>query len=449
MKNRFLLILSFFCLVNILSAQKKMSRAQLVADADSLYARLYDIHPNMFAVYPKQDFEQEMERVKAQFADSMTVLDFYRNITPLISGLKDGHTNMYMPSYSLDWENQKVVFPLSVDINKKEYRVTIRENLSDLQPDLPIGGEILSINGKDIKSILNEFLRYVSGESNLFKFERIRSDFYLLCFMVYGEHTQFTVTYQSEDEKKTVTVEALSLNEYFSKQKERRKEKKEVWRNYSLDINKDTSTAIIDFRSFSDFDKFEAFLDSTFTLIKEQGIENLIVDIRRNGGGNSGLGDELFQYISPVPFVQYGRVDVKVSSTLKRLHSDITDTIGLKVYEGKLIELRKNHKRFFGNCYLLTSNNSFSSAVNFAWAFQYFKVGKVIGEETGGNIVCFGDLVDYGVPNTGIKFSSSYKQFYGYGADDSHRHGVIPDYAVPADEAMDYTIKLIREKQNK
>lgn len=35
----------------------------------------------------------------------------------------------------------------------------------------------------------------------------------------------------------------------------------------------------------------------------------------------------------------------------------------------------------------------------------------------------------------------SYKKFYQYGASDSNRHGTLPDYEVPVDKALDYTLK--------
>ncbi|MBF2798974.1 hypothetical protein J5295_09775 [Riemerella anatipestifer] len=47
------------------------------------------------------------------------------------------------------------------------------------------------------------------------------------------------------------------------------------------------------------------FADSAFAEIKNRNIKNLIIDIRKNGGGNSMVGDILLQYIAKTNFRQY------------------------------------------------------------------------------------------------------------------------------------------------
>ncbi|MBB4034371.1 hypothetical protein GGR21_000256 [Dysgonomonas hofstadii] len=437
-------LILFFLFISGVTAQKKLGKEQLVADADTLHTRMYDIHPNLFAVFPQTEFEEDMAKAKSQFRDSMTVVDFYRIINPLVVKLEDGHTSVSVPAGLID-KNKKIVFPFEVDIDKKKYDVTVKNNYSE--KDIPAGAKVLSINGRSTRDILNKFLTYASGENNLFKFERVKWNFHLFPYMIYGDSV-FSITYQTGDEKKTVSLNGITLGQYNEiTAKNKKEEKKEVKEDFVLTVDNENNTAIIDFRSFSDHDKFVAFLDSTFTLIKKQDIKNLIIDLRENGGGNSRLGDELFQYISPVPFQQFGKMEMKVSPTLKRIFNDTIRTLGISTYEGELEDLRENDKRFSGNCYLLSSNHTFSSAADFTWTFHYFKMGKVVGEETGGLIVCYGDVASSKLPNTGMRFGTSWKKFYGYGADDSYTHGVKPDYEVPADKALDYTIRLIKSQK--
>jgi len=445
MKKALCILLFSFLLISVISAQKKLSQEQLTADADTLYAQMYDIHPNLFAIYPQSEFEKGLKEAKAQFRDSMTVVNFYRLITPLVVKLEDGHTFIRMPSQLLDKE-KKIAFPLTVDINKKNYTTIIKDDYSGSGHIFPPQSRILSINGRDIKEILDRFLMYASGENNLFKFERVQEGFHLLPYLIYSD-SAFTVTYQTGSKKKTISLAGISLSKYKEMETEKEKaQNKEHEQDYTLTVDNNHNTAIIDFRSFSNFDKFATFLDSTFTLIKEQNIKNLIVDVRKNGGGNSSLGDELFQYISPVPFEQFGKMDMKISPTLRRIFNDTIYTLGVSTFESSPKELRENNKRFTGNCYLLTSNYTFSSAADFSWAFHYFKMGKIIGEETGGLIVCYGDVAGSGLQNTGIRFGTSWKKFYGYGTDDSYNHGVKPDYEVPADKAMNKALELIKKQ---
>ena len=217
----------------------------------------------------------------------------------------------------------------------------------------------------------------------------------------------------------------------------------------------------MEFNSFSDKEHFKGFLDSMFRVLHDKKLDNLIIDIRDNGGGNSELGDMLFQYISPVPFQQYGKTIVKISDIVKQKYpaynkfpngiqvfaSDDTALIPWDEAKGiTLIPLEENPLRYTGHVWLLTSHYTFSSATDFSWAFQQFKMGTIVGEETGGEAVCFGDIIVMTLPNTKFRYCCSYKKFHNYGATDADTHGTIPDYQVPARDAMRFTLDLI-EKQ--
>ena len=196
-------------------------------------------------------------------------------------------------------------------------------------------------------------------------------------------------------------------------------------------------------------EKFKVFLETTFRTLQNENIENLIIDIRNNSGGNSRLGDELFQYISPKPFAQYGKVLVKYSEIQRRFYNEeITDIDRIEIYdEGLLEELRENPLRYNGNVFLLISHYTFSSAADFSWAFKYFKMGTVIGEESGGLAVCFGDIIPMQLPNTKLHYTASFKKFYNYGATDKNIHGTLPDYIVKAEKALDFAIDFITKRR--
>jgi Peptidase family S41 len=71
---------------------------------------------------------------------------------------------------------------------------------------------------------------------------------------------------------------------------------------------------LIDFRTFQNLERFQGFLKTTFSQIKTQGIQTLIIDLRDNGGGNGALGNALLEYITDKPYRQFSRYEVKVSS---------------------------------------------------------------------------------------------------------------------------------------
>ena len=93
---------------------------------------------------------------------------------------------------------------------------------------------------------------------------------------------------------------------------------------------------------------------------------------------------------------------------------------------------------------LLTSHNTFSSASSFAWAFKEAGAGNTIGEETGGMNVCYGDILTWSAPVSGIPCTISYKRFWQMNADENDIHGALPDVAVPADKALDKALRMLK-----
>jgi C-terminal processing protease CtpA/Prc len=105
---------------------------------------------------------------------------------------------------------------------------------------------------------------------------------------------------------------------------------------------------------------------------------------------------------------------------------------------------------------LLIGGKTYSSATLFTSAFQCFHAGKIIGTETGGLTVCYGDVYTFLLPNTKYNMRVSYKKFFNAGGIDNGR-GIIPDYVVGnsfeddrrgIDRVMEYTVQLIEQRRN-
>lgn len=78
------------------------------------------------------------------------------------------------------------------------------------------------------------------------------------------------------------------------------------------------TVGLIDYRRCQGLPRFQAFLEATFQSLAAQPIRALIIDLRRNGGGDSRLNDELWTYLTTKPFKQFGGTIVKACDRLKR-----------------------------------------------------------------------------------------------------------------------------------
>jgi hypothetical protein len=372
--------------------------------------------------------------------------------------LNDGHTAVAYPDTELGKLNP-FFFPFNPKISK-DGKLFAPEN----QTELPQNAEIVSINEIPSKQIVDKLVGSISGESKSLRLSHLGKSFVERFGAFYGFKTSYLINYKLGKDRETTTISGIKLSDLLSSiQKKRLTTKnKNSSRFYEYKTVNNGKTGIIDFKSFTDLNLFTHFLDTVFTQIKQDQTKNLIIDLRNNDGGHSALGNELFQYISKVPFAQSGKIIVKYSKIRAQSYLELRNTGLMKNLTDsafnryvapkygtietsfeKLHRLRENPLRFNGNVYILTSSQTFSSASDFAWCFQHFNMGKVIGEVTGGYIVCFGDLIRTTLPVTKLPITISQRESYGYGATSKEKHGVFPDYKVDADNALDFTLKLI------
>lgn len=443
-----LTILTLF--TNSLNAQvKRLNPDSLLNDVNLLFKNIDEIHPDMFAAFDEKDFAKELSTIKSKINSKTDIFDFFLLINSLVVKLNDGHTSISFPYDDLKQSNV-LLFPFPTDVNPGDSSVTVTNDYTKPGNSIPVNSEILSVNGIQIKEIVGKMTQQISGEKTFYRIDRLKYSFTPLLYALYKSQ-EFEVEYRHNGSICKKQIQGIPYPERYKRTSQMNTAQR--IEPYSLKIDTINSLAIIDFRQFVELENFTKFLDSTFTCIKNQKIKNLIIDLRNNGGGNSKLGDELFQYISKVPFKQFGQTTIKTSKQQKDFYKseyNIIDTNSLGVVtksKGKLIELRDNDLRFSGNVYVLQSHFTFSSAADFSGTFKYFSMGEIIGEESGGLAVCFGDIVRQRLPYSGFSYTVSHKKFYQYGATDDDIHGTIPDYKVPADSALNFTIELIKKEK--
>lgn len=419
-----------------------LSREQAEFDLNALVYGLSEVHPDMFSVCRQEDFFRAVNKAVQSLPDSISTMELFRKAAPIVAMIGDGHTNLTFP-YKDVFTSELKRMPLWVDV-LSDKSIVCRSSLDSI---IPRGAKILSINGVSAEEMINSMLPYVAGEKEPFKLSRVDSSFPALRHMLYPADS-FDIVFLPEGEKeaKAVTYQATDYNEL--KRRSPALPKSANDEPYSFTIDKKHNVAIMDFREFKDKQRMEVFADSMFRELRNRDIDNLIIDLRWNGGGNSAVGDVLLRYISPEPFIQMDKALVRISPLTRKLMGaeDIAPMFSFfEITEDQHIKPRTGQEGHYnGNVYLLTSNKTFSSAGSFAWAFKECGMGTIIGEETGGMNVCYGDVLSYRLPVSRLHCSISFKRFWQFRADESDIHGTIPDIPVHASEALDKALEIIK-----
>ena len=408
-----------------------------------------DIHPDLYHSMDKNNFQSIVDSVKNTMPQKISDNDAHKLVSSMMSLFKDGHTEYSLMNYL---ERGSILFrkapPYCFKIN--DNKIFILKNYYKRR-NIPVGSEIISINNKAAAQCLNEITKMISYETIAHR------DGLLQLPMIWGmwnNFQDFDITYMTPDGRfgSVISSTGLIANLLY------------IWdftgfgmRNYSFEII-EGNIGYIELKAFDDLDKFKLFMNDTFEKIKENKINDIIIDIRKSSGGDTRVANEFMQYLSQFNFFPFETGLLKISNYLIERNPDLDTTKyaphSLAIDENHdTIALRENPLRFAGNIYVLTSGYTFSTALDFTQMVRCFTNGKIIGSETGGRTISFGSPVSVSLPETGIDIKISQKKFVNPCGIPSDR-GLIPDYEVvntieddikDIDRALDFTIYLTRK----
>lgn len=198
----------------------------------------------------------------------------------------------------------------------------------------------------------------------------------------------------------------------------------------SYKIDKENSLGVFTLNRCEMSAEYTEKLSEFFGKVKDNDIKNVAVDLRSNGGGTTEVINEFLRYINISDYKLFGGTDIRIGGNLISYRDEITPN--------KHVE-----DAFDGKVYVLTSNYTFSSAMDFATVIQDNGIGKVIGETPGNMPTAYGDKLGFQLPESKLVLSVSYKKFYRVDINKSIEP-LIPDYAADAETAEKKLVEYIK-----
>lgn len=170
-------------------------------------------------------------------------------------------------------------------------------------------------------------------------------------------------------------------------------------------------------------------VEDMFTEVKQKNIKNVAVDLRGNGGGNSLVGNEFVKYLPAESYFD-GPFDWRW---------------GFITFHGNGMEIKNERYKdltFEGDVYILTDNESFSAAKDFAMLIQDNNLGKVVGEPPANSVNGYGDITNFYLSNTGLFVQISTKKWYRIDSSKTDDY-VMPDYPCNSKECLDKLYEVL------
>lgn len=419
------------CAVSKQRPYKKYGQEQLKQDYTLFRNILEAQHPGLYWYTPKDSMDYYFTKGESMLKDSMNESGFRNVLTYVVSKIRCGHTTV-RPSKAFARQGVARYFPLIIKTWQDTALIT--SNLSRKDSNVRRGYLLTAINNRPISTILDSMFQHLSADGyNLtHKYQTVsnRGVFGAMYTSLYGVRPKYSVTYI--DTMGRAKTDSVSLYIVYPdstrkdrppipKPSKRERKKRNLQANRSLSFDTTLSAATMDLSTFTRGYRLHRFFNSSFKKMASRGTQNLIIDLRSNGGGSVTNSNLLTKYIAEKPF--------KIADSLYALHrrspyskyqNDRFSNWLFMVfmthkkkdghYHFNLFERKrfkpkkKNH--FNGQVYVLTGGNTFSASTLFAGAVMNQANVHVVGEETGGG--AYGNnawlIPDVTLPITKVRF---------------------------------------------
>jgi hypothetical protein len=408
--------------------------AELQEDMRTLQQTIEAHHPGLYWYQSQAAWKAQWAKAEIALDKPMSEPEFRKLIRPLVSSIRCGHTSVRV---SKNWQRYQdttriqKLFPISVRCWADTMIVV--GNLDPTDSLLVRGSQVLSINGRSAAEIYKALFPYIFGDgfNETHKYQTLSG---------WGSFGSYYRSYlDSSSSIKFEILDSLGNRHLLSRslftpkpdtarrqraatqpltKKEKRIRRIEGARKLQIDVRE--KQALMRINTFSQGGRLRSFFKKGFKLLNENKIEDLIIDVRNNGGGRVGNSTSLSRYLTDHPFKiadslyairrssRYGRYIVHntaIQASMPFLTRKRKDGFYHFGYFERHWFKPKEKNNYTGRVYILTGGYSFSATTLFVNAVKGQKNVTVIGEETGGG--AYGnsawEIPELVLPNTKVR----------------------------------------------
>lgn len=431
--HQLVLLCSFCCFVFGSSLAQTFSKTQVLEDLQTLATGIQTHNPGLSIYAP--DFEEKAAQLMARVsAESYSFLEHYQLLSELGALSKEGHFSLSKKEVLQKLRAQDYAF-LPLQLKVLGERIYVMRSYSNQQV-LTGGEELLQINGRSAKEILDQIYKHLAADADIltYKAHKTSISFSWFYYVYVEQAATFQLTYlTTEGEEKMITLKALNRAEQLANLKQyhsdlvaaaKNKREKSLDDFYTLDIKNQQAHLTLksfDFRLVNQFKlKSKTFYKSIFTEIKSQNVEDLIVDLRGNTGGRTEFARDI------VPFI------LKSKSNDRYIRQGIS-----KSGKKRRDKMPKSSALAFkGKIYVLVDGLTFSAGGSLARYLKEYGEATVVGEEGGARYEGFvaGSAEYVNLPHIGIvaKVPRYHTQYPVSEQQITKNRGILPDISLQA-----------------
>lgn len=412
---------------------ESFSLTDLLSDFDYVVSKYENQSPKLFTDVDSTDLIINEQREKLE--EGMNEFEFLRVLAPIIASINCAHSGIYLSDSTYDNVRDNGKF-IALDMRIIDDEIIVIDN--SLESEVRVGSKIVSINGfssSDIITILKDCTPS-DGQNQTTKYGRINENFRASFYMYIDATDSHILEYIEPDSDliHTIRSEAKTSDEINSLYSNN------DWFPYTAEYH--GTYAILDMNSFQPFGEqtiasYQNFIENFFQTVETEGIQNVILDVRDNGGGDPMVTSFLFNYLAKEEQPYF-------SSTVPSYYSGLQSNVPF------------NEPHFDGNLFTIMNGLSGSSTGHLLALLKFQDIGVFVGEESGASNVVTDSTVGYTLWNTKLNYRLSQQIWDVAVSGLTEGRGIMPDYEYKLtlsdylsneDELLLYTIGLIDNLQ--
>lgn len=413
-KNILALLIIFLGSIHISIAQR-LSKEQAKADLKFTYDALKEIHPSVYRYTKAEEFDNLYKFLDARITDSVDTAELAEISNVLLATTRCVHTSMINGLK----KKSSTFFSLNFVIHKNKLYARGFASANDT-----VLYRIISINKIPSIEIVDRMLMMRSGDGYGQEFSE--------SFMSRNFNTFYNILYKSPE---SVVFVIQDKNAEREVKVERQKKNINKYKSYEWDgaIALDTmagaklyklknipSTRVLRIEKFKK--KNTNFYTKIFADMQRDSVQQLVIDLRQNGGGNiyhafyllnKLIDKDIYMYAErrKTKAMPYLSTKGKMQYALGLLLYDVTpngqrwnDANGLKYYRYSYKTL--NTTKYKPKVFVLTDGVTVSASSLVAAYLKYYYNAEIIGTETGGTYTGNNgrSFVEAMMPNSKLKF---------------------------------------------
>jgi hypothetical protein len=441
---------------------RKFSPEQLKEDATLLKNVILEMHPAVGIYKPREYYDRVFTDFVNELKDSLTEKEFRLRTKLVVDKLHCGHTEvLYSSAFYREVNRQKWNYSPYVFLPVKD-KVFMIANLNKKDSSLRKGVQVTRINGVPVDSMLRHTRRFISsdGYNTTGKYHYAQLGFNSYYLGLFGRPDTFKVEYLQNGLKKEVSYSAIKLKNLPSLPLGPRTDS--LYKNYRYAkikyrfLEEDKKTMMMQIEKFSHNQDGYAY-KRIFRKLKKNRSENLIIDLRNNGGGSLSNCYRLLSYLIDTPATQTLRTTVKNYPYKKYTRGNLAFKVTRLAYmvigtrrsvndtDYFIYTIRPRQKNHFnGKIFVLINGGSFSASCLVAAYLRNNSRAVFVGEETGGaREGCNAGITPfYKLPNSAIRVRVPAFRIIHDVSPAATGQGIFPDYAV------EYSLKDIMTRKD-